>query len=168
MEISPVLQARLLLYSFIFGGGLGALCDVTYILCHSLVKKRVPRFTLRLLLDVLLCFIAGGGFILLCYYFNDGELRGFCALGILGGFLVWRVTLSRVLRLLLKKILSALFSIIRFISTPFIKIFKLLVNIFKKTVYSIFKAIAKRSNIVYNIYVKKSVLARARRGFLKK
>jgi hypothetical protein len=48
------------------------------------------------------------------------------------------------------------------------KIFKILVNILRKTIYYIHKTLAKIMILVYNIKVKKSVLKRAERGFLKK
>ena len=167
MEISPALQARLLLYSFILGLVLGALFDLAWLVCRSVGARRAVRAVLRVLLDILLCLTAGCGFVLLCYYFNDGVQRSFAALGVILGLVGWRVTLSRLSRLVLGRLLLTAFSVIRFFLTPIFKIFKFLVNNLKKLVYSIYKALAKSVNIVYNVYVKKYVLARAKNGFLK-
>ena len=168
MEISPVLQARLLLYSFLFGGVACALADVASVLCHSVKRLRALSLALRFLLDLLLCALAGCGFILLCYYFNDGVVRGFAAIGLCVGFICWRVTLSRIFRRLLLRLLSTFFAIVRLLLLPAFKIFEFLVKKLKKIAYSIFKSLAKCFNMVYNIYVKMYVAARAKNGFIKK
>ena len=165
MEISPVLQARLLLVCIISGVALGALCDALLSLGRALEFKWAYRIA-RFLCDLLAPTLGGVILVLACYYFSNGEIRAFAAAGLLGGFFVYRAVASRAFSAVLLHLLSTFFLIIRRILLPIFKMFKYLVNILRKTVYYISKTIAKFTILVYNIRVKKSVLKRAEKGFL--
>ena len=170
MEISPILQARLALLGGLLGIVLGLLFDVSFVICHTVEKRKILLRMLRFALDVCICLFAGAGIILLSYYFNYGEVRGFCIFGALLGFVAWRVSLSRPTRYVLSAVQRLSRAIIRAVLTPFAKIFVLLIKILQKILYYVWKSLANIFRLVYNnIYNTinmRSVLKRARRGFL--
>lgn len=168
MEISPILQARLLLYSAIFGAVLGVAYDIYNELIRPLERKKTLRAIFGFIGDFALPAVAGVGLVLLCYYFNKGEIRFFSVFGIIAGFFCWRFTFSKLFKHILHLILTTVFSIIRLMLTPVMKIFELLVNIIQKFIYFIYKVLAKSIVLMYNIIVKRGVLKRADKGFLKK
>ena len=167
MEISPLGQAYLLLYSTLFGASLGVFYDVFFIMRRLLVPRKVLAGIVRFVGDLLLLVAAGIGLVLLCYYFNKGEVRFFTVLGLAAGFFVWRTVPSRIFILTASAFLRILFAIIRRILAPLVKIFKYLVNILRKSIYSMQKVLAKIMIMVYNIRVKKTVLKRSRDGFIR-
>ena len=104
--------------------------------------------------------------VLLSYYFNDGEPRGFALLGVLVGFFVYKSTLSTVIKSLCVRILAAGAHIALKIFGPIVNILKILLQFIKKSRDYLCKAIEKNINMVYNIFVKKYVLRSARSGLL--
>lgn len=168
MEISPMLQARLLLYSVIFGAAIGVVYDICNELIRPFERKKILGAILRFIADFLLLALAGVGLVILCYYFNKGEIRLFSVIGILTGFFGWRFTLSRLFKKVLHLILTTAFSVIWLVLTPVVKTFELSVNFIQKIIYFIYKVLAKSIVLMYNIIVKRGVLKRADKGFLKK
>ena len=126
MEISPILLARLLLYSFFWGLVTGALYDVFRILrvlCGAMsvtmpvgrsISLRIPttrrymtsagkserkgffKNTLVFLTDLFTVLFAGVGLISLNYGYNDGKFRFFTIIGVLIGFLLYYFTLGKL------------------------------------------------------------------------
>ncbi len=166
MEISPVLQAKLLFYSFCLGGSVGVICDVFRPLCAFLKKKGHGYGAVRFIGDLLALVYAALGTVLLTYYFNKGEFRGFCLLGLAVGFFVYRHTLSYAVSTILIRAVRLILHIFRVFVTPFVKMFEILVNIFVKINYYIHKALEKITVLVYNMYVKSVIVRRACKGFL--
>ena len=170
MEISPILQARLALLGGLLGIVIGVLYDASFVLCRAIEERKILLRLSRFAFDLLLCLCAGVGIILLSYYFNYGEVRGFCIFGSLLGFVAWRLTLSRPTRYILFAVLRLSRVIIRAVLTPFAKIFVLLINFLQKILYYVWKSLANIFKLVYNniynIIKMRSVLKRARRGFL--
>ena len=166
MEISPILQAQLLFYSAVFGFFSAVTWDITCALTDELGKRVKGAFIFRFFCDLVLICAFGAGLLVLCYYFNKGGFRSFAVLGFLAAFFVARAVLGRLVRRLVVWLLRLLFTIIRVVLTPFVKIFKYLVNILRKTIYYIRKVLEKITILVYNILVKHSVLKKARKGFL--
>ena len=144
MEISPVLQAKLLLYSLCLGASTGVICDVFRPLCACLKKKGHGYGTVRFIGDLLAFVYAALGTVLLSYYFNKGEFRGFCLLGLGAGFFVYRHTLSYAVSAVLIRAVCLIFHIFRIFVTPLIKIFEILVNIFVKIKYFFSTYMGKR------------------------
>lgn len=166
MEISPILQSKLLLLSALFGVTVGVAWDITAsVLCALQGNKTQKIFVF--LRDLLLVATSGIGLILLCYYFNKGELRAFAVLGFVGSFFCCRATLGGCVRRISKFALRLAFFIIRGLFTPFLAFFKYLVNILQKTLQYSVRGLAKIIGLVYNIIVKKSILQKAKHGFLK-
>ena len=167
MEISPILQARLLLYTVLLGACTALLCDAMWLVCDALAGKRRIRAVTRFFSDVCVFFFAGSGVVLLSFYFNKGTVRFFCLLGLAGGFFIYRVVLSRLTRYVLKRLYCLIFSLVRIILLPFAKFFKKLVRFFQKTKYYMLKALAKIVILVYNIIIRDSILRKAKKGFIK-
>lgn len=167
MEISPILQARLLLYAAILGVTAGVLRDVFTTLKAYLKNKKIIYVITEFVTDFLCVCFTGISLVLLCYYFNKGEFRFFAVIGTAVGFLAYTLTLSRVFRRLFDLIFKTFLAIIRLIMQPLVKIFKYLVNNLRKTIQLILKALAKLRILVYNICSKNSVLKRSRKGFLR-
>ena len=166
MEISPVLQSKLLFYSAILGVAVGIVRDLFFTLKHKLSKKRAVYLAVELLGDFTNVIILGIGLVLLCYYFNKGEFRGFTVLGALGGFCLYVLTASKAVKIVFAFFLRLSISLIRLVLTPLVKIFKYLVNILLKTIQLNVKALAKIIILMYNIHRKSIALKKARSGFL--
>ena len=103
LYLSQRTLALLLVYGAVVGFGLGALYDGLRILRMTLGepvgagKRALPLTVLLLVEDVVFALAATVAFILLCYYVNDGQIRAPAALGLCGGFFVYRHTVSRLL-----------------------------------------------------------------------
>ena len=166
MEISPVEQAYLLLYCAMFGVCLGAFYDVFVVIRRFCANKKALSGIVRFIGDLLLLVTAGVGTVLLCYYFNKGEVRSFAFLGLAAGFFFWRAAPSRIFIPALSALFRLLFAVLRHVFRPFAKIFKRLVNILKKSIYYIKKSLAKIMIMVYNRNVKRTVLRRSKDGFI--
>lgn len=167
MEISPLGQAYLLLLCVLFGLSLGAFYDLFRAVRYSVLSKRAAASAIRFVGDFLLPVSAGAGIIILCYYFNKGELRFFAVLGLAAGFFLWRAAASRIFTAAVRRIIRALFDTVRFVSAPLVKLFKYLVNAIKKTIYFMHKVLEKKANSVYNISMKRAILKKSRGGFIK-
>ena len=164
MEIYPLVYARLLLYTAVLGGAVGALCDLFRVLCAKLSKKGI----LRAIGDFLAVALASLGLIVLCYYFNRGAIRGFCVVGLLAGFFVYRHTLSHLICPLISLAFRVIFTVFAKIASPIVKFFIFLEKIFQKSKYYLAKALEKLCDWVYNIYIGRFIIKRARKGFLGK
>ena len=167
MEISPILQARLLLYTALLGMCTALLCDVLWLACNALDKRRRIRAVIRFIADICIFFYAGAGVVLLSFYFNKGIVRFFCVLGLAGGFFIYKATLSKAVRHVLKWLCCLILHMICTILRPFAKFFKKLVSFSQKIKYYIHKTLAKITILVYNIIIRDSILKKAKKGFLK-
>ncbi len=149
-----------------------ALAWGTLAVIFSLAERRAHALrVVRFLCDFLLMAAAGAGICIFSYYFNRGEVRFFALLGLFCSFCLTRKIFSLLLAPLLEvaicAFLRAAWRIICIILTPFAKIFKYLVNKLQKIIRFIRKTLAKIGNLVYNICVRKYILKKSHRGFLK-
>lgn len=143
------------------------LSDVLWLACR-LARSDKKRFSLlRFLFDAVIFIFGGVGTVLLCYYFNKGVFRIFCVFGLAVGISLWYAGISRAMRAVLLAVSGLVIRIISVIMTPFVKIFNLLGRFLKKTKYYIIKTLAEIIILVYNIYIKGSILKRSAKGFLK-
>ena len=67
MEISPLFQAKLLLYTVLLGIFTAALYDVLWLLCNAFEKKRWLRATLNFIRDTTVFSVAAAGTVLLSF-----------------------------------------------------------------------------------------------------
>lgn len=124
MEISQIELARLLLYCFVLGGGIGIvydmlrslrdlffggaeacrikrLCAIKLPFCKKPLAgdkkmKRSERVATELI-DFFCAVAAGIGIIVLSYAYNKGRIRAFCVPGLLSGYAFSRLVLGRIL-----------------------------------------------------------------------
>ena len=164
MEIYPIVQTKLLFFSALWGAVLALGWDVTAAIVEKIRPGALCRI-IRFFVDLALMLIACIGIILLCYYFNFGEVRAFCVLGLSTAFFCCRAIFGRAVRALTGVILRAIRYVIRQVVLPIAKIYKFLVNILEKIIYYALRGIAKIALWVYNVYVKKSIVRKARKGF---
>lgn len=106
------------------------------------------------IVDFLLFILAAAAVILLCFYLNYGEIRGFCILGMLCGFFLCRLTLGNVLMLAfgeLNLVLRFLIcAAIRIILSPLTIFLHFCKKIFKFFNIKIKNALEKRKKVLYN------------------
>ncbi len=166
MEIEPRILLKLLLLCVCLGAVVGSFCDIFRVFFSFFKKKGVKWGVARFFCDLTAVLTATLGVIALCYYFNNGTLRGFCFIGVAIGFFAYRYTLSFPFRLLLKLIFRMLFIILRIILLPFAKIFTFSVKILNKTKFYLAKVLEKVLLMVYNIINYNYILKRSKKGFL--
>ena len=168
MEISPILQARLMMYCFCFGGFVGVSYDTLGVFLEELEKKTRRVKIIRAFFDVFICVLSAVGLILLSYYFNKGEFRFFSFFGFCIGIFVYKQALSKVFRNVIRSIFRAVYLILRVLLTPLLKICIKMAYFLIKTKYYIQKSLEKIIKMVYNICVQKRTISKAHRGFVKR
>ena len=166
MEISPLLQARLLLCSALLGVVASVSWDIVAAALGLMQKKGCKTKFIRFAFDYLFVSLCGAAILVLCYYFNKGVFRFFTVLGFLAAFFVFRALFGRLVQRIFCFFAHFVFNVIRVILTPFVKVFKLLVNILKKSIYYINESLEKITVLVYNINVKRAILKRSKKGLL--
>ncbi len=167
MEISPLLQSKLLLYCALLGLCVGALRALSDSLCEYFCKARPLSAVLRFFFDLLLVLFSGAQILFLCYYFNKGDIRMFPFLGFFVSFFAFCGILGKRMKSLFDKTLCITDKLLRLFLLPFVKAIKCLVNILQKIIYFMAKGLAKIGVLVYNICMSHYILRNARRGFLK-
>ncbi|MBE6577138.1 MAG: hypothetical protein E7653_03270 [Ruminococcaceae bacterium] len=166
MEILPGLLLKLLLLCACLGAAVGMLCDAFELICSFLKKKGARWRAARFFGDFVAVLVAALGVIVLCYYFNNGTVRGFCFLGVIAGFFVYRYTISRPFCVLVQWAFGILFKIFRIVLLPFAKIFTFLVKILRKTKFYLAKVLEKNMLLVYNVIKYKYIYKKSRKGFI--
>ena len=167
MEIYPLIQTRLLLLSALLGAIVGALCDALKLI-HGEIKAKRVAMVWRFLGDFFTVGTSVVGIALLNYKFNRGIVRAFPFLGYFFGFFVYKHTVSYLVRPLMRWSFNATKMICRVFLYPFVIFLKFLVKILEKIKYYMNKTLEKIFVLVYNIYVRKTILKAARKGFIKK
>jgi hypothetical protein len=166
MEIYPSLLARLVLFCFVLGAVVGVWCDVFRLACSNLKFKAAWRRAARFFGDLVAVIFCILGVIILCYYFNRGTVRAFCFLGTLGGFFVYRYTISYPICAVLRFTARTIFNVIRVFLIPIVKIFKICIKFLKKIKDYISKTLEKIISLVYNDIKYNYILNKAKNGFL--
>ena len=146
-----------------------------YRICFRKTKRKGSKSLARLracytfTVDFLLFILAGAIVILLCYYLNYGEFRGFCVLGMLVGFLTCHITLGKLIRclfgelmLMIRYLIFLIFAVILAPLTIFVKICKKLsVFLYAK----INNTLEKRKKVLYNNNESLHIYTISKRGF---
>ena len=166
MEIFPLIQAKLLCLAALCGVVGGILRDLIWGFEDMLKSRRLLVGAVRFLGDLVFVMGVCIAMVLLSYYYNDGEPRGFTLFGVLLGIFVYKRTFSLLTKRLARWALSMARGIILKILGPIVNILKILLQFPKKSAHYLRKALEKIIDMVYNIYVKKYVLRGARRGLL--
>ena len=155
MEIYPTLQAKMTLLSFLLGMVAGALTDCFSLLCLRLKYRSFFQSFLRGMGDFFTVGTVCAGIIILSYYFNYGEIRLFAFVGVLAGVLAYKITLSKLICFVLKKIFLVLFRTIAFFLPPLRIFLTFLLRKIKKTAIYPAKVLEKIHRRVYNIINKR-------------
>jgi len=188
MRISPEMLTRLLLYSFIFGAFLAVLDGVLRALfvfadgkipskisnteeSHQIERNmKILKGVYTFLVDFSVVVLGGIGVILLCYYFNDGEFRGFCLFGVALGFILAHISIGRMIKclfyrlfLVLRRLIARCFSLFIY---PFAKFLIFCKKMFKKIANKICNTLAKKRKVVYNKDEELFIYSLAQNGFL--
>ncbi len=167
MEISPLLQGRLLLYCALLGLFVGVLRALSDSLCECFGRVRCIGGILRFCFDIFLVLFSGAQIMFLSYYFNNGSIRLFPFMGFSVSFFALNGILGKRIKLLFDKLLCITYKLLRLFLSPFVKAVKYLVKFLQKIIYFIAKGLAKIGVLVYNICISHYISKNARRGFLK-
>lgn len=159
MEVSPIKLFFLLVSSFILGVSGGVFNDlgrtVRYLLGFDVKRneKKAERYLkpiLEFLFDIVLFIYLGCGTAVLLFYFNDGAFRAFSVLWTVFGFLLYRVTLGRLVMKITDRLARLLRRIIFLILRPPMLLMKAIFRVGRKITVKIFSPIAKRIKLCYN------------------
>ena len=164
MEISPIEQARLMLFCALLGVVVGLLADAFSEICFVLPKSF--RGVVRFISDFCCVGVTFLGITVLSFYFDKGRIRFFDFLGATLGFLLYRFALSRAVRLVFHKILSLILRLLRLLGVPCVFLMRIVKKIIKICQYYIRKAIEKSKYMLYNIYNNIILLKWAKSGFM--
>jgi hypothetical protein len=169
MEIFPLLQARLALYTFLTGLVAGTLFDLFWQIAGVLKKYTSVLSAIVVGIgDFITVTLTGGMTVVLCYYFNNGEVRLFCLVGLGVGLALYFFAFSPIIRRIMTFVFRLTLGILCKILLPILKISKFVYVNLQNVLYYIIKALAKMAVWVYNIYVKKYILKKSRKGFVRK
>ncbi len=106
-EINSFSQYLCFLYSVLMGGAVGVLYDVFKI--DRIFFKRGTAFIF--FQDILFWIISAFAFFSFSVVFSNGQIRGYLLFGFFIGFIIYRLTLSRLLMILVLPIKRASFAI---------------------------------------------------------
>lgn len=173
MEISQKVLALALLYSAVVGAALGMLYDVFRIIRVAMKPSPGMPATLRAVYDaigdtviftedILFSFAAALVVIVFLFHINDGQLRWFVLAGAGIGFMLYYITVGRLLLLCAEAIISFIRMIIRFVlSLTLIPAIKAIRFIWRFIV----KSATYTERKLYTSVVMRRTLRQAKRGF---
>ncbi len=167
MEIFPLFQARLMLLCCLLGVTSGLFFDFFRAITDVIgIKFNRLSHTVTLISDFLIVMLMGLSLIVLCFYYNKGIFRFFCLFGLAVGLVFYFFVFSNVVFKLYGWIFKVIFSIFSIILRPIFKFIDKTRRNLQIVSYYILKNLAKILFWVYNIYVKKNVERKSRKGFL--
>ena len=143
MEISITEQSIVFLFSCVVGGFLGAFYDVFRIIRIAFNSKWLSVF----FQDIIFCIFSAFSIILLVFYTNSGTVRWFSLLGCFICFVLYHLTIGRIVIFMAEKIIAFIRMILRFI-------YKITVIPVKKTILFIFGLIIKFLKFMLRIFKK--------------
>ncbi len=168
MEISPVLQSQLLLWCAVLGVCIGVLWELFSAVISFFAEHGRKAKILQFVFDFYTVVSAGFLLLVLCYYFNKGEVRFFAFAGFFAALAVFKIFVGKAVKHLFCAILRIMHGIICAILKPLVEIFKYSVNKLQKIIYFIRKVLEKCGSLVYNIYIRKTMLKKSKSAFLGK
>ena len=183
MEISPSLLLKLLFCSFLLGVALSLANRAARELFLAVEEnnqinrgpksRRVIAVLKRIYVfaaDILLLTVCAAGIIILCYYFNYGEIRGFCILGTGLGYLLSYVSIERLFRLFIRALARAFVKlfvkILVLAFTPIVFCMKICKILFKKVKIYVISALEKKEKVLYNNNELLYIYKLSQKGFL--
>ena len=164
MEISPIAQARLMLFCAVLGVAVGVYADVFSELC--LVFPKRVKGIIRFLSDFCGVGVTFAGMIVLSFYFDKGRIRFFDFLGMTLGFVLYRATLSHLARWIFRRIVGLILQFFKLLGIPCVFLLRKIKKCIKICQYYIRKSLEKNKYMLYNIYNNIIILKWAESGFL--
>jgi len=165
MEISMTEHGIVFLFSCIVGASLGAFYDVFRIIRIAFNSKWLSIF----FQDLIFCIFSAVSIILLIFYTNSGTVRWFSLLGCFMCFVLYHLTVGRLIMFVSKKIIDFIRKVLRFLYKITIIPLKMLVLFILKQIKRLFKFIlsmlgmAKSS--LYYANEKQKISKNASKGF---
>jgi len=104
-------QSIVFLFSCVVGGFLGAFYDVFRIIRIAFNSKWLAVF----FQDLIFCIFSAISVILLVFYTNSGMIRWFSLLGCFMCFVLYHITIGRIVMFLSKKIIDFIKRVLRFL-----------------------------------------------------
>ena len=197
MEISILKLTELLVNSFILGIILALIYDVNRIFRMffgiSYTKRKLDsRFlfsksynerevkskklneisvsTLIIMQDLLISALSGIGIIILNYYYNDGKIRLFSIFACTIGFVIYNLTLGKLVIIISEPIVlfvrMIIYRLARIFFLPISLLGKIIKSILIKISKQVKKYLAKKLNLRYNISETKRLLTLSKIGFI--
>ncbi|MCL1858827.1 MAG: spore cortex biosynthesis protein YabQ [Oscillospiraceae bacterium] len=143
MEISITEQGVVFLFSCVVGGLLGAFYDIFRIIRIAFNSKWLSVF----FQDLIFCIFSAFSIILLVFYTNSGRVRWFSLLGCFICFVLYHLTVGRIVIFMSKKIIDFIKRLLKFL-------YKITVIPVKITVLFILKQLKKLSGFMLRIFKK--------------
>ena len=131
---------------------------------------KIVHFMVIFIQDLYVFLMAGIGISVLNFTYNDGKNRLYTILGILLGFLFYRIIFEKPMRWGLEGLFFCINVFFSCLFLIFIRPFSKIIKFFNKKLIEIrkkiFKCLAKRKKRVYNLYGKKYYIQESVWGFL--
>jgi len=143
MEISITEQSIVFLFSCVVGGLLGAFYDVFRITRIAFNSKWLSVF----FQDLIFCIFSAFSIILLVFYTNSGTVRWFSLLGCFMCFVLYHLTIGRLVIFMSKKIINFIKKVLRFL-------YKITVIPLKKSVLFILKQLKRLLRFILKTFQK--------------
>lgn len=168
MEIFPLFQARLMLLCCLLGVLTGLVFDFFRTISNGIGKRlHSLSYVIIVMGDILTVAFMGVSVTVLCFYYNKGIVRFFCIFGLALGLAFYFFVFSRIILKIYTLFFKAILFIFLIILRPILKIIKKTQRNLQIVLYYTLKTIAKWGFWVYNIYVKRYVIRKSEKGFLK-
>jgi len=165
MEISFTEQSVVFLFSCVVGGLLGAFYDVFRIVRIAFRSKWLSIF----FQDLIFCIFSAFSIILLVFYTNSGTVRWFSLFGCFLCFVLYHLTVGRLIMFVSKKIIDFIKKVLKFLYSITIMPLKMTVLLILKQIKRLCKLILKTFKLtksyLYFIGERHRMKKSASRGF---
>jgi len=165
MEISMTEQGIVFLFSCVVGGFLGAFYDVFRIIRIAFNSKWLSVF----FQDLIFCIFSAISVILLVFYTNSGTVRWFSLLGCFICFVLYHLTIGKIIIFMAGKIIAFIKKVLKFIYKitviPVIKTVLFILKLLKKLSGFMLKTFDRAKGGVYYKNEKRKIIRDSSRGF---
>jgi len=165
VEISITQQSVVFLFSCVVGGILGVFYDVFRIIRIAFNSKWLSIF----FQDLIFCVFSAFSIILLIFYTNSGTVRWFSLLGCFMSFVIYHMTVGRLIMFASKKIIEFIKKILAFICNitviPLKKFILFMFKQIKRLFGFVFKTAGEVKILAYYGKEKRNLSKNASKGF---
>ena len=165
MELSMTDQAVVFLFSCAVGVFLGAVYDIFRIIRVAFNSRWLSIF----FQDFIFCIFSALSVILLVYYTNSGVVRWFSLAGCFLCFLIYHLTVGRIIMFMARKIIEFVRRVLNFIKSitivPAVKIILFMIKLLKKLAGYMLGRLRSANKHSYYLRRRSSLEHRASHGF---